>query len=354
MIALAALAGFQGALRQEILGRTPEIALSTPPGTDTSELAARIRDLPAVETAQAVLEGSGWILRDGAARPVSMVAYEGELPTLFPGVEGLGGEDGRPQGLYLGDELAATWGLMPGDTVEIVAARPLLTPLGPQPRVRRIPMAGTFTTGRTEYRDRIALPWEIGRGLIGRGGERILAGSGDLERVDELSAAMAPLLPEGTRVETWRDRNQALLFALRLEKTLMFLGIFLIVVVASLALVSSLLLILASKRHEVGMLRAMGATRASVRSVFLWLGAILAGAGAAAGAIAGCAIAWALDRWRLLRLPDQVYFLDHVPFELAPLDFAAVLVTSVGLAAVCATWASHRAATLDPVGALRR
>ncbi len=353
IVALAALSGFQGALRDEILGRTPEIEIAPGPGVDSEALARRIEAtaVPGLESGLAVqrlLRGRGWLLARGGARPVEIVAFDEDLPTLFPGVE-----SGAP-GLYIGSALAESWRLEVGDSIEVASARPTLTPLGPQPRVRRLTVAGIYASGRTETEDRIALPWAAGESLVGASGLKLLVSSGDLTRVDAVVAAVAPLLSEQASVRTWRDLNRALLFALRLEKSLMFLGVFLIVVVAVLALVSGLMLILASKRREVGMLRAMGATPGAVRGIFLWLAGLLAGGGSLAGLVVGAAVAWALGHWRVLRLPDEVYFLDHVPFVIRPLDLAVVLGASLGLTLVCAVWAAGRAARLHPVEALRR
>ncbi|MCZ6726851.1 MAG: FtsX-like permease family protein [Acidobacteria bacterium] len=348
ILALAALSGFQGALREEIVARTPEIEITPSPGADVAALVAEIEGLRAGLTAQLLMRGRGWVVARGAAKPVRLIAFQETLPSLFPGV------DQRSQGLYVGSALAARWRLEVGEIVEVASARPTLSPLGPQPRVRRVPIAGVFTSGRAEIEDRVALPWAVGESLIGARGLVLLVGSGDLEAVDEVIELIAPLLPAGSQVRTWRDLNRGLLFALRLEKSLTFLGVFLIVVVAVLAMVSGLMLILANKRREVGMLRAMGLTPGGVRSVFLWLAALLAGAGAAAGWAVGALLAWILDRWRLLSLPDQVYFLDHVPFRLLPLDGLVALVASLGLAMVCAAWAANRAARLRPVEALRR
>lgn len=348
ILALAALGGFQGALRDEILARTPQLSVRPPAGHDPIALAGEIAAHDAVEGAQAVLRGRGWLVRGGSARPVELIAYDGDLPMLFPRA------DSRRPGLYVGSSLAEVWRIEPGDVVELVSARPTLTPFGPQPRVRRLAVTGLFETGRTEYADRVALPWAEGVSLVGLGGAEVVVAVGGLEQADAALAALAPLLPAGSGTSTWRELNRALLFALRLEKSLMFLGIFLIVVVAALALVSSLMLILASKRSEVGMLRAMGADRAAVRRIFLWLAGLLAGGGALAGLAAGVPLAWALDRWRLLALPEQVYFLDYVPFRLAAGDLATVLIAAVVLAGGCSWWAAGRAADLEPVEALRR
>jgi lipoprotein-releasing system permease protein len=348
VLALAALAGFQGALRDEILARTPEIEITLPPAADPEAVVTAIAEAGGGLKAQRLLRGRGWLLARGGATPVQLVAFDGTLPGLFPGVAG------GAQGLYVGTALGERWRLQPGDSVEVVSARPTLTPMGPQPRAVRLPISGVFLSGRAEIEDRVALPWNVGESLIGSRGLQILAGTGDLEAVDAAVRRLGPVLPEGARVRTWRELNRGLLFALRLEKSLMFLAVFLIVVVAVLALVSGLMLILASKRREIGMLGAMGTPRSALRGIFLWLGAMLSGGGAVAGLALGSAAAWGLDRWRVLRLPDQVYFLDHVPFRLQALDVAVVLGSSLGLAMLCAGWAAGRAARLRPVEALRR
>jgi lipoprotein-releasing system permease protein len=348
ILALAALSGFQGALRDEILARTPEIEITPPPGADLETLARQIEGARSGLAAQLLMRGRGWIVARGGARPVRLIAFEESLPSLFPGVVQ------RGQGLYIGSDLAARWRLDVGEIVEVVSARPTLSPLGPQPRVRRVPIAGIFASGRTETEDRVALPWAVGESLIGARGIELLVGSGDLDGVDDVLELISPMLPVGSEVRTWRDLNRALLFALRLEKTMTFLGVFLIVVVAMLAMVSGLMLILANKRREVGMLRAMGLTPGGVRGIFLWLAALLVGVGAGVGLAVGSLLAWILDRWRLISLPDQVYFLDHVPFRLQPFDSLVVLAASLGLAVACAAWAANRAARLRPVEALRR
>lgn len=355
VLALAALSGFQGALRDEIIGRTPELEITLGAAGSASsagELVRAIDALPAADgyrlSAQRLLEGRGWLLARGGVRTVRLVAFDETLPATFPG------PTGREQGLYVGSSLAEQWGLKVGEVVEVASGRPTLTPIGPQPRVLRLPIAGIFASGRTESEDRLAVPWAAGEKLIGSQGLRVVVASGSLDRVDQVVARLAPILPPTAEVRSWRELNRALLFALRLEKSLMFLAVFLIVVVAVLALVSGLFLILASKRREVGMLRAMGATPKAVRDIFLWLAAILAGLGTVAGFVLGAAAAWALDHWRLLSLPDQVYFLDYVPFQVQATDSVLVLAACLGLTLGCAMWAASRAAKLRPIEALRR
>jgi len=126
------------------------------------------------------------------------------------------------------------------------------------------------------------------------------------------------------------------------------------VLVAAMALVADLALVITSKRAELGMLATMGATPHRLRTAFLWLGCLIAGIGTLAGAALGCGTAWALDRWRLVRLPGQIYFLDYLPFRLQPTDVSAVLGVTVLLALGSAAWVAQRVAKLQPVEALRR
>lgn len=348
VLALAALTGFQEALRDEILERTPEVEIELPVGGDVAAALETVGEIERVATVRRLVKGRGWLLAAGRFRPAEIVGFEGDLPARFPGATG------TEPGLYLSERLASAWALDPGDVVEVVSSRPTLTPFGPQPRVRRLHLAGTFAAGKTEQEERVALPIDEAIRLLGAGDQRLEIATGDLSRALAVAGELEGLLPPGSVIRTWRDLNRALLFALRLEKTLMFVAVFLIVVVAAMSLVSDISLILASKRAEIGMLGAMGARPQTLQRIFVWLGGLLVCAGAGAGLTAGIGGAWVLDRYRLLSLPDQVYFLDHVPFLVRAPDVAIVVGATVILTFWCARYAARRAATLRPVEALRR
>jgi lipoprotein-releasing system permease protein len=350
ILALGALSGFQRALRAEILDRTPEIEIRLGAETDREALREAVLTHQDAKEAQWLLRGKGWLRARGRVRPVELVGYESRLPASFP----RGEESAGKHGLFLGDRLASVWGLQAGDPVEVISARPGLTPLGPQPRVRRIAVAGTFSSGRTEQEERLALPLEEARDLLGENDLRLQVSTGSLDRALGLSAALASELSPAVEVLNWQDLNRGLFFALKLEKAMMFLAVFLIVAVASLALVSDLSLIIASKQSEIGILGAMGTTASTVRRVFLWVGGLLAAAGVLLGGTVGLSGAWLLDRFQVLRLPSQVYFLDHVPFLVRPLDLLVVVMATLLLALSSTGYAAARAAALEPVEALRR
>ena len=348
ILALAALNGFQTALRDETLSRTPHIEIGVPVSEDLSAVREKVESVEGVVTTQALTQGQVWIVARGRARAAQMIGFEGELPQEFPGTVA------RHKGLYVSSRLADSWGLQEGDIVEIASSRPNLTPFGPQPRVRRLALTGVFASGRSEQLERIAVPLEEARMLTGGGDLRLIVRAGGLKEALEVAPIVANRLPKDCVVQTWKDLNRSLFFALRLEKSLMFVAIFLIVIVAAMALVSDLMLILASKRPEIGMMRAMGASPNRIRAMFLFLGALLVSIGSGFGLIMGVSIAWLLDRYRLLTLPDQVYFLDYVPFSVRPSDVVWIVGATWVLALSCTYFAAKRATVLDPLEALRR
>ncbi len=349
VLALAALSGMQRLLRAEILTRTPALEIRLPAGTDHLEVERTISREPEVRAVQTVLRGSGWVVAGGTALAVELFGHEGAVPASFPDAAG------APPGLYLSAAQAARLGLEPGAIVDLAAPRPTLTPLGPQPRLLSMRLAGTYRPARTDEIAQAALPLERAEILLGGDRARVLqVTTGDLDGALGLAGRLTASLPAGTAIATWQDLNRPLFFALRLEKTVMFLAVSLVVAVAAIALFSDLSLVASTKRRELGVLAAVGVDARGVRATFLWLGLLLSGLGAAAGAVLGCSAALVLDRYRLLELPAGVLLFDHLPFDLRALDVAAVLAITLALAAICSGLAAVRAARLDPVEALRR
>lgn len=353
IVSLAALSGFQAVLIDEVLARSPELEVELPVTAGDTEVTRALEIVaaaPGVRSAQPVLRGQGWIVAQGGmVRPVRLVGFEGTLPGSFPGATA------EAEGLYVDSSLASVWGLQLGDPVEVVSPHPTLMPFGPpQPRLRTLPLAGTFERPRTqEDQPRVALPLSVAATLF-PGRQPMIQAEAALGDADALREQLTAALPAGSVVRTWREINASLFFVLKLEKAMMFVAVALIVLVAVLALVADLSLIVSSKRSEIGMLGAMGAGPSVVRRTFLLLGGLLAGLGAGLGTLLGVAAAWALDRWELIGLPGDVYVFDHVPFDVRPVDLAAILGLTVFLAALFSLYAAHRAASLTPMEALRR
>jgi lipoprotein-releasing system permease protein len=349
IVALAVISGFQTALRSEILARTPQIEVELPPGADAAAAREAVRRVAGVVSVQIQVRGGGWVVDEGKTQTVELVGFDGRVPGSFPGAAG------RPPGLYVPSTLAARWGLEPGQTLDVVSPRPTLTPFGPQPRLRSMPLAGTYEGGRTqEERERVALPRSVAESLLGTADRRLDVETAGLDAALDVADRLPAVLPRGSTVRNWKDLNRPLFFALHLEKLVMFVAVSLIVLVASLALVADLALIISSKQAEIGMLGTMGATPAALRQAFVLLGGLVAGLGMLIGTVLGVGGAWLCDRYRLIRLPGRVYFLDYLPFLLQPEDLVLALLLTLALALAASFYAAQRAAALDPVEAMRR
>jgi lipoprotein-releasing system permease protein len=175
---------------------------------------------------------------------------------------------------------------------------------------------------------------------------------GPHERAEQVQAALAARFPN-VQVKTWKEINRPLFLALRLEKVVMFATISLIIFVAALNLVSSLSMLILEKRPSVGVLRTLGATEGNILSLFMQLGLLIGITGTLLGNVFGLGVSWAANRFQLIRLPPEIYFVNYLPFTLDWQDIVGVNIVAV-LLSVIATWYPARVASrLDPVAAIR-
>ena len=152
---------------------------------------------------------------------------------------------------------------------------------------------------------------------------------------------------------SWIRWNNALFSALRLEKMAMTIILFLIVLVAAFNIVSTLIMVVSDRTREIGILRAMGMTQDGILRVFvmqgLWIGVV----GTAAGSVLGLFLCWIIHTYHIPRIPPDVYFVDHLPVFLRPLDVAVILLGSILIAFLATIYPAYRASRLEPVDAIR-
>ena len=359
MLALSALSGFQEHLLDDVLSRSPELLIEAPSGTEqdwAASLAVELASVEGVEHAQRIRRGRGWLRWRNQPRPVEIVAYEKRPPRWLQVEEDAGGV---VDGVLLPEGMAVRWGIGRGDVIELVTPVRTQTPIGLQPKSRRLAAAGFLSGSRVEeiIEQRVALPFERERLLLGPRAPVIdveLQPGTATQAVADQVRELPSVLGVGAEVTTWRERHRSLLFVLRLEKFAVFASVTLIVLVASFALVSALSLVLTNKKSELGLLSAVGLSRRRLRRLFLILGALFASVGAGSGLGLGVALAWTLDRFRVLRLPGDVYVVDHVPFAVQPGEVLLVAAATILVTLVAALFGARSAANWTPVEALRR
>jgi lipoprotein-releasing system permease protein len=258
--------------------------------------------------------------------------------------------------VVLGADLAKKLAVGPGDEVRALVPRVRLTPFGAMPRSRLLRVVGTFRADAyPQDQQRAYVSLDTARAMLDAPGRAswIEIRLTDLAELDRRKAELARALGEDWIVMDLLEQNGELLRALNTEKLILFLAIGLIVVVAALNIVSTLILMVNDKVREIGTLTAMGAKPRGIAAVFVLQGAVIGLVGTLAGLALGAAASYWLDRWAIIKLNPDVYFMDHVPFVTRPEDAAAVAVVSLIVALTATLYPAWKAAKLEPVDAIR-
>ena len=258
-------------------------------------------------------------------------------------------------GILLGKDLAATLGAAVGDSVMLVTTQETLSPMGPIPRPRRLRVAGVFSLGLFEIDSTYGVvSLDVAKRLFGKTQADLIQ-----LRVDDIDAA--PRIARSLRdtlgleyiTQDVAEMNKPLFSALWLEKVAISLAIGLIVVVAALNIVASLILLVMEKHRDIAILKTMGAGSRSVTAIFMMEGVIIGLLGTAVGALVGFAIATVVDRYELIRVPEDVYMVSHLPLTVLPSDLLLVVAMALLVCFVATIYPSRQAARLDPAQALR-
>ena len=175
----------------------------------------------------------------------------------------------------------------------------------------------------------------------------------DPDRAPEFARAISDRLGPNYYVQSWVDVNRALFSALRLEKLAMQLILFLIVLVAAFNIVSTLVMVVSDRTREIGILKAMGMSKNGILRVFVLQGAWIGVVGTAVGTVGGLFLCWLLDRYEIIRIPPDVYFVDHLPVSVQVADVVLIVVASIAVAFLATIYPALQASRLEPVDAIR-
>ncbi len=374
IVALALMTGFQSDVIERIMGSNAHVLIypadggvimedPTRPGGEiekTESVNGVIAAHPVVSGFAGITGGTGgmqWatlngVQPDGLERVTDMRTrmIHGALTDLT--AETL---SGRPA-VILGTRLAARLGVLPGEPIQLMVPRPRLTPWGVSPRTRILEVVGLFETGFVEYDEAWAfVSLATGQSLFDAqgGAHRLAVRVETLGEMLEVKERIEEELGPAYVVDDVISQNKVFFSALELEKLLMSLAVGLIVLVAALGIVSSLVLTVAQKTREIGVLVALGATPRGVMKIFVFQGLTMGIIGTALGAALGAGLSWVLDRFKIIALNPDVYYLDALPFRVDPGDLLWIVGLAVVVAFLATLYPAWRAARLDPVEALR-
>jgi len=366
LLSLMVVRGFSREIEDKIVGfgshvRVEHYLESPLSGADT--LAARLAAYPGVERVTPVAGGFA-LLRAGSEMEGIVLngVPEGSQPALGERVETgaftfAADTSGRP-GVVLGRALADLLGVGPGDRVLGVAMRDYAGAGGlARPRVVNFHVAGVFETGLADFDQTIAYTSvEAARRLLGMGEDEVSRFDLSLTTI-RLAEPTAQAIAEDFGVPILSRsiyRVQANLFAwVNLQRSIIPLVIGVIVLVAAFNIIGLLLMVILEKTREIGIMRSMGAGAAGVRRLFVSLGFLVGAVGTGSGLALALALGLAQQRFGIIPLPQEAYYIDTAPVELHPLDFVLVAAVAVALCTLAAYLPARVAARTEPVRAIR-
>ncbi len=371
IIVLSVMNGFQTQVRDRMLSVIPHIQISsgTGPVSDWRSLAAVAEKNSEVRGAAPFVEGQGLIstgdrvigtMVEGVdpkeevkASEVASTMPAGTLDSLTPG----------SFHAVIGSVLAARLGVAPGDKIALVVPQGTTTPAGMIPRVRTLTVSGIFTAGHFEYDSTMLfMNIEDAAALFRTGGPMgVRVRVADMQESPAVAESLMKSLPPGYFARDWTVENKTWFAAVQVEKRMMSIILFLIVLVGAFGLVSTLVMTVTEKQSDIAILRTLGASPGSIMKIFMIQGAVIGVIGVASGVAIGLLIACNLGSivsaieavFHVEFLPQSIYLISGMPSEPRASDIIPIAVFSLFLSLAATVYPSWRASRIRPAEALR-
>ena len=335
---------------------------------DYEDLAQRLRAVPGVVQAAPLVKGQVMVAFQGRNAGVEVFGIAGDDLRAIPGItqsERARGDLSRfDEGIALGHGVARDLGVQVGDRVRIISPEGARTALGTAPRVNAYEVVYVFSAGRYDVdRTRVYLPLTEAQSFFNRDGvvDEVELRVQDPEAVDTYLYDILTAAGGRGSVWTWRDSAGGFLRALDIEDNVMFVILSILVLIATLNIVSGLIMLVKNKSRDIGILRTMGLTEGAVLRVFFLCGSLVGIVGTAAGVVMGCLFALYIDPifsfvnavagggvW-----DPSIRGIYALPAELRVEDVLKAVALSLGLSFGITYFPARKAARMNPVEALR-
>lgn len=376
---LAVRSGFRVEFTNTILGANAHTSIYVSPHVDPQGLTVRtfsdyeakvsaIKKVEGVVRAAAIVNAQ--VMASGNDRNIG-VQVIGEtladlktLPLIAKPEVAYGSIDDFDKGVAIGTGVARELGLDVGDKITLISPDGVKTAFGTSPRVNSYDVVYIFGVGRYDIdKTRLYMPLAEAQSYFNREGQvdEFEVMVADPDRVDDLTLDLMKAAGDRTLTWTWQQSSGSFLRALKMEDNIMFVILSILVLLASMNIVSGLIMLVKNKGRDVGILRTMGLTEGSILRVFFICGASIGVVGTIVGVIMGCLFAIYIDP--IFDLVNYVSgggvwdpstrLLSNLPAKLVFGDVLSAVALSLGLSFTVTIFPARRAARLNPVEALR-
>ncbi len=375
LLALSIVHGFSSEIERKIIGFGAHVQVQSAyreePLTRADQKRRQLQALPSVTHVEAVVEDFALLRR--SAREIDGVAFRGtDAPPDFLRERLVAGtlsfapdSAGRP-GVLVGRQMARRLGLAVGGRVTAFSlpgaegAAGSATggaAFGVQPRVKQFHVAGIFETALGNFDDLyVFADLEHVRAFLGFDEDAVTRFDltlADPSRADSVAVAAEEALGFPTAAVTIYQAFSGLFAWVNLQESITPLVIAVIILVAAFNIVGALLMLMLEKTREIGVLSSLGASARAVRRLFLWVGLLIGAVGTLLGQALALALALIQQRYEVIPLPAEAYYMTSAPVELHVLDFVVVGAVTLALCALAAYVPARIAARIDPVRAIR-
>jgi len=263
--------------------------------------------------------------------------------------------DGLPA-IIMGKELSRMLAVQPGDSVTLVSPMGKLTPVGRVPQNRKFKVTAIFDSGMYEYdATMVYVSLKEAQDFLGLDNRAtgVEVKVTDVYKADQVGSAVTKKLGYPYWAKDWKQMNRSLVSALKLEKIAMFVILIMIVLVGALNIISTLVMVVMEKNKDVAILRAMGATRKNIMTVFMFQGVLVGVVGTLVGLASGLGLCHLLAKYKFIELPSDVYYISTLPVRVEMLDIVLVIAAALVISFLATLYPSWHASRLNPVESLR-
>lgn len=370
ILVVSVMSGFTNNLKEKMMGTNSDIVItdfSTVPVRDYEKLMQEVKNIKGVKAAapfvntQAVsMSGSGvsGIIIKGIDADLEKTVSKISSFITFGSLDDIKvRKEGEPYGILLGKDLAFSLMAGVGDTITLISPQLNRGPFGLNPKMRSFIVKGIFDTGVYEYNASMAyISIEAAQEFIGLKENSVtgisVAVEKDVNSID-LTYTINQQIENKYWARDWLSMNQSLFSALELEKYAMFIVLTLIIIVASFSIVSMIAITVKDKQKDIAILRAYGASSSCIRSIFIRQGLIVGIIGTALGNITALLLSILVTKYKLIKLPADIYFMDSLPLNIDYHVYLFVSVCAVLITFLASLFPSNQSAKMNIVDGIR-
>lgn len=352
IVVIAVMSGFDSDLKEKIVGISPHIIVEQQGGIqDAENLVTKLNKIKGVVTASPFLAGQALVKNSGITTGIILKGIVSEKETGITKILDFikkGKLDLSGNSIVIGSELSDKLQAGIGNDLYIISSV--------DGKNYKLNIKGIFKSGMYEYDQTLSfVSLETAQMIYKSPG--IVGGIGiktdNLHNVNSIKNAIQKKIGFSYWVRSWQDLNRNLFSALKLEKTVMFIILTLITIVACFNIASTLIITVTEKTKDIGILKAIGVTNKSIMKIFTLEGFLIGIIGVFFGVITGLSICGLLSKYKFIQLPPDIYYIQNLPVRVEILDSFLIVISALLISLVAGIYPAFVASRLNPVEALR-